>query len=144
MATPQPVIPVAGRSCGDCAMCCKLGTIQEVNKPDGQWCQHCSTRTKCDIYATRPAVCADYYCVYMLGDLSEDWRPTKSKLMVSAMLDGSLTISVDASRPDAWKKEPYFSLIRQWSGQRPVKVFVGLHGFVVRPDGIDDLGILGA
>lgn len=143
MQPTDPIIPVSGRSCGDCAMCCKLGTIQEVNKKDGEWCQHCSTRTRCDIYDTRPNVCRSYYCYYMLSDLSEDWRPTKAKLMVSAMADGAVYISVDPSRPDAWKKEPYYSMIRQWSKEASrVVVLVGLKAIAVYPDRIDELGML--
>lgn len=135
-------IPVQGRSCEGCAMCCKLGAIAEVNKPDGEWCTHCTSRTGCDIYDTRPAVCRDYYCFYMLSDLSEDWRPTKAKLMVSLMRNGSVYISVDRTRPDAWKHEPYFSMIKQWSGERRLIVMVGLMAYGVYPDRIDKLGML--
>ena len=142
MATTLPIIPVAGRSCEGCAMCCKLGTIEEVGKPDGQWCKHCSTRVKCDIYETRPFVCRDYYCAYMLSDLSEDWRPTKSKLMVSSMYDGSIYVMVDPSRPDAWKQAPYHSLIVKWSEQRRVLVFVGLKATAVYPTHVEELGMI--
>lgn len=137
-----PHIPVPGRSCGDCAMCCKLGAIKEVEKPDGEWCQHCSTRTRCDIYEARPEVCRSYFCYYMLSTLGEEWRPTKCKFMISMMLNGSVQVSVDPSRPDAWKKEPYFSSMRQWSTQARVVVLVGLHAFAIYQDRIDDLGML--
>lgn len=142
MQTAQPAIPVAGRTCGDCAMCCKLGTIAEVNKKDGEWCQHCSTRQHCDIYETRPQVCRDYYCQYMLSDLSEEWRPTTAKLMVSVMNSGAVSITVDPARPDAWKKEPYYSFIRRWATQRQTLVLVGTRVYAVYDDRIDDLGVL--
>lgn len=139
----NPPIPVAGRSCEGCAMCCKLGAIKEVEKKDGEWCQHCSTRQRCDIYTTRPEVCRTYFCYYMLSTLGEEWRPTKCKFMISMMINGSVQVSVDPARPDAWKKEPYFSSMRQWAAQRRVVVLVGLHAFAVYPDRIDDLGMLG-
>lgn len=138
----NPVIPVAGRSCEGCAMCCKLGSIKEVGKPDGQWCQHCSTRTRCDIYETRPGVCRSYYCYYMLSTMGEEWRPTTSKLMVSMLPNNLVYVSVDPSRPDAWKKEPYYSSIRQWPPKMRVVVLVGLHIYAVYHDRIDDLGML--
>jgi uncharacterized protein len=137
-----PVIPVVGRSCGTCSMCCKLGTVAEVDKPDGQWCQYCTTKKQCDIYESRPNVCRTYYCYYMLSDLGEEWKPSTAKLMVSAMANGSACITVDPDRPDAWKKEPYFSRIRQWSTQTQIIVFVGLHVIAVYPDRIDELGSL--
>ena len=137
-----PVIPIAGRSCEGCAMCCKLGAIAEVNKPDGQWCTHCTTRQSCDIYDTRPKVCRTYYCYYMLSELPEEWRPTTSKLMVSLMVGNLIYISVDPSRPDAWKKEPYFSMIRHWSSQARVVILVGLHATAIYPDNIVELGLV--
>ena len=52
-------------------------------------------------------------------------------------------ISVDASRPDAWKKEPYFSMIRQWSKEAPrVLVLVGTRAIAVYPESIEELGIV--
>ncbi len=138
----NPPIPVAGRQCGDCAMCCKLGSIKEVNKPDGQWCQHCSTRKGCDIYETRPEVCRTYYCYYMLSTLNEDWRPTTCKFMVSIMQGNLVYVTVDPSRPDAWKKEPYYSSIRNWATKKRVVVLIGLQALAVYPDRTDDLGRL--
>jgi len=138
----KPVIPVAGRSCEGCAMCCKLGTIQEVDKPDGQWCKHCSTRKRCDIYETRPGVCRSYYCYYMLSTMGEEWRPTTANLMVSLLIGNVVYVSVDPLWPEAWKKEPYFSSIRNWSLKVRVVVLIGLHALAIYPDRIDDLGLL--
>ncbi len=137
-----PVIPVAGRNCGDCAMCCKLGEIKEVGKPDGKWCQHCTTRRHCDIYDTRPTVCRTYYCFFMLSDLPEEWRPSTSRFMVSQMQNNLVYISVDPARPDAWKKEPYHARIRHWSAKARVVVLVGLHALAIYPDRVDDLGMM--
>jgi hypothetical protein len=123
-------------------MCCKLGAIAEVNKPDGKWCQHCSTRTKCDIYDMRPNVCRDYFCVYMLTDLPEEWRPTTAKFMISNMPNAVVHISVDHTRPDAWRREPYLSRFKLWAQKNRVVILVGLHIYAVYPDRIDDLGLV--
>jgi hypothetical protein len=137
MTTPFP-----GKSCNDCAMCCKLGAIPDV-KEYNVWCQHCSTKSACDIWDSRPQICSDYFCHFMLSDLGEAWRPSKCRLMISTYnnSDGpSMTISVDPSRPDAWRKEPFFANIVHWSSQCRVTVQIGYHTFAVFPDHIDDLG----
>lgn len=139
---PAPVIPVPGRTCGDCAMCCKLGAIKEVNKPDGQWCKHCSSHSKCDVYALRPDVCKVYHCHFLLSDLDESWRPSRCHLMVSALPNNLVYISVDADHPHAWQTEPYFSYIRGWANNHRVVVLVGSQIYAVYPDRIDDLGML--
>ena len=65
--------------------------------------------------------------------------------MVSIMRDQSVFISVEAARPDAWRKEPYFSMIRQWSKEAPrVVVLIGSRAIAVYPDTIEELGILDA
>jgi len=124
-------------------MCCKLGEILQVGKADGEWCRHCTTRTACDIYDTRPEVCRSYYCVYMLTDLSDDWRPTKCKFMISALPDGALVITVDKSRPDGWKNAPYIGLTREWAQTRRIVVLIGLRALAIYPDHIEELGMIG-
>ena len=139
----EPVFPVAGRNCDDCTMCCKLGAIEELNKPDGEWCPDCIPGKGCGVYETRPQICRGFHCFFLLSDLSEEWRPSHCKFMVSTLMDGAVAISVDAARPDAWKKEPYFSMIRQWSKEATrVVVFVGLRAIAVYPEKIEELGII--
>lgn len=134
-----PVIPVPGRNCGDCAMCCKLPVIPELNKPYNAWCQHCGNHQHCDIYDTRPQRCRDFFCHFMLSTLGEEWRPNKCRLMLS-VADNRMRVMVDPARPDAWRKEPYFSAIRHWSTQGEVHVMVGKITHVVFPDHIDNVG----
>ena len=75
----------------------------------------------------------------MRSDLGEEWRPSKSRLMVTAH-DDRILVMVDPARPDAWRKEPFFSGIRHWSTQIQVHVMVGKNTSIVFPDHIDDLG----
>jgi hypothetical protein len=138
-AASSPVIPVAGRTCGDCAMCCKLLVIPELDKPYNTWCTHCTNHTNCSIYDTRPQRCRDFYCHFMLSDLGEEWRPSKSRMVVTAHPDRML-VMVDPARPDAWRKAPYTTNIQHWATQAQVHVLVGKTTYVVFPDHIDDLG----
>lgn len=46
-------------------------------------CQHCSLGEGCGIYATRPNVCRDYYCLWRsLPEMDESWRPDISGIMM--------------------------------------------------------------
>ncbi|MES2984016.1 MAG: hypothetical protein V4735_02380 [Pseudomonadota bacterium] len=134
-----PTIRVAGRSCGDCAMCCKIPIIPELDKPYNTWCTHCSNHTNCSIYDTRPQRCRDFFCHFMTSTLSEEWRPSKCRLIVTAHPDRVL-VMVDPARPDAWRKEPYFSNITHWSTQTSVYVMLGAVTYAVFPDHVDALG----
>ena len=117
MSVPSksPIVP--GRNCDGCALCCMVLSIQEINKPQGKWCDHCSTRRSCDIYETRPDECRKFHCGYLtIPELDESWKPSKSKIILVAELDGNRGAAhVHPSRPDAWKKEPFYSALKEWS-----------------------------
>ncbi len=131
--------PPTYRACGDCAMCCKLLEIPPLNKPYNTWCTHCSSRTSCDIHATRPDMCRDFQCYFTLSDLGEEWRPSKSRFIISFQGE-TMVIAVDPSRPDTWRKAPYIANISHWSSQVTVHVKVGITTYVVFPDHVDDVG----
>jgi hypothetical protein len=106
----------AGRSCGECTLCCKVIGIAALDKPRGRWCQHCEAGVGCRIYERRPEECRSFDCGYLLNpNLDEHWRPSKAKLIV-AYRGGynAVSIHVDPAYPDAWRKEPYFSRIAAW------------------------------
>jgi hypothetical protein len=66
------------RECGHCAVCCKVLPIRtvELQKTSHVLCVHCRENEGCQIYATRPQVCRDYYCGWrLLPGLPENWRP---------------------------------------------------------------------
>jgi Fe-S-cluster containining protein len=113
-----PVELTTGRSCGTCMMCCKVYTIHELNKPAGRWCVHAERGCGCKIYEARPDTCRRFYCMWIVDPtLGPEWKPEKAHFVVSLDLLGyqALTISLDASRPDAWRKEPYYSTIKGWA-----------------------------
>jgi hypothetical protein len=140
---------VAGRGCGDCAFCCKLLLVRTLNKPPGKWCEFCSTKQGCDIWPTRPNECRDYYCEYLKQDwIGEEWYPLKSRMIIALMNKGEkLVINVDPQRPDAWRKEPYYSTIKRWAAGaantgRNVVIQIGQHFHVIFPNHDQDMGMV--
>ncbi len=138
---------VGGRSCEACTMCCKLLSIEALNKPRSQWCEHCDVGAGCKIYEERPSECQTFYCGYLtMAHTGDHWRPAKSKMVIALAKDASqLTVFVDPGRPDAWRKEPYYSDIKNWAraaakNQGRVVVSLGYEMIVVTPDGETNLG----
>ena len=141
---------VEGRSCEGCGLCCMVPEVHEIEKPLGTWCQHCSTRKRCDIYETRPQECRDFHCGYLtLPSIGEAWKPSKSKIILTAENDGNRVLAlVDPGRPDAWRKEPFYSQLKAWAeaaaphaGQ--VVVRINRRAIVILPGEDVDLGDVG-
>jgi hypothetical protein len=106
---------VPGRSCDDCTMCCKLLLVKELNKPDNVWCDHCTIGEGCQIYDKRPEDCRTFYCGWRLdARIPDEWWPAKSKMVVKFEI-GRIVVFLDRDRKDAWRKEPFNGLIRQWA-----------------------------
>lgn len=144
----SPIVP--GRTCGTCTLCCKLPSVEVLNKPIGKWCTHCVIGRGCLVYHTRPEECRDFYCGFMtLPQLGEEWRPSTSKLIVGIETGGnSIFVHVDPTRPDAWKSEPFYSKLREWarnavSSHGHIIVRVANRRIVILPDRDVDLGVIG-
>lgn len=138
------------RSCGDCTLCCKVMGIDALEKPRGSWCTNCDASKGCKIYETKPQECTDFQCGYITNpNLGEEWKPNHSKIIILPEDGGNrIAAHVDTSRPDAWKKEPYYSTLKEWA-RRGVPtggqfiVYVGDRVFMILPDKDVDLGIIG-
>jgi hypothetical protein len=100
-------------------MCCKLLSIAELDKPPLTWCSLCDTKAGCTAYAQRPTECRDFFCGYLLDPgLDERWKPSVCKLIVTFEPHArEILVHVDPDRPDAWRKEPYYSRIRRWAAE---------------------------
>ncbi len=137
-----------GRECGDCTLCCKVMAIEQLAKPVSAWCPHCKPGHGCRIYPERPDECHSFNCMWLVNDrLDERWRPSKSKLVLTTSDDG-IEVRCDPGFPDAWRKEPFRSEIREWavSGEThdvTVVVVIGQRMILVTPDREFDLGIVG-
>jgi hypothetical protein len=110
-------LPVTGRGCRGCTLCCKLLGVEELEKPPSVWCGSCSPRTGCKIYELRPTECRSFYCAYLLdGNLSERWKPSQARLVVAFQEHrSSVEIYVDHADPHAWRQEPFYSQIQKWA-----------------------------
>jgi hypothetical protein len=140
---------VKGRQCGTCTLCCKVMTVQEINKPNGQWCPHCLKGRGCGIYSDRPNECRTFHCGYLLlPSLGEHWFPAHSKLVLAFKPDGKeIIVHVDPGVPSAWRAEPYYSEIRNMAGNAEGTAFtvfvqIGRRVIAVFPDREVDLGVV--
>lgn len=69
------------RQCGECNLCCKLLVVEELEKPAHQWCPHVQLGVGCKIYDTKPKVCSDFKCLWLLGLVGEKQYPLKTKVV---------------------------------------------------------------
>jgi len=141
---------VPTRDCGDCTLCCKVMGIESLDKPPAIWCSHCKPAGGCAIYESRPQECRNFVCGYLRSTtLDERWKPSFCKFVLAEGEDNThLKIVVDPARPDAWKKEPYYSSFKAWAQSGPdegmkVMVAIGKRAIVILPDRDVDLGIMG-
>jgi len=123
-ASPDPANTTGaatGRVCGTCSLCCKLLPIRELEKPENTWCVHCRPAAGgCTIYADRPHSCREFACHWLISkNLGDEWAPAKARMFVHYNHDPlgnvGLYVIVDPSRPDAWRREPYWSQLKVWA-----------------------------
>jgi uncharacterized cysteine cluster protein YcgN (CxxCxxCC family) len=152
----------ATRSCDSCELCCVAPGITEFDKPPGVACDKlCGDAGRsCSIYASRPPVCRDFYCLWRITEtILPDWmRPAECGFMLAANdLDrwpAVVTVHPDPKRPDAWRTlwhQTVFSHIAErWNclvaiGQSPttsyiftpnkMRLTVADHASLIRGDG---------
>jgi len=147
MAGSMSSAATPARECGECTMCCKVMGIEELEKPAGTWCTHCTTGRGCSIYDRRPAECRAFVCAWLQSDVfGEEWKPSRCKFALWAEPGNvNLKVSVDPARPDAWRKEPYYSYFKTWVRERidrggKVVILTGKRAIAVLPDRDIDLG----
>jgi Fe-S-cluster containining protein len=111
-------------------MCCKVPRIEEISKPAYQWCQHAKPGNGgCAIYETRPDVCRDFRCGWQALDMGPHWKPTKCKMVLVRKRDRQsgerlLTVLLDASYPNAWRRAPYYQELKAQCGQIVIEIIV--------------------
>src|SRR5579871_2500808 len=132
---------VPGRGCGSCSLCCKVLPVRELDKPAGRWCIHAVPGSGCAVHAARPSACRQFFCAWRLdSNLGPEWKPDVCRFVLA--LDPAcqaLMVMVDPGRPLAWKREPYYSRLKQFSEasfRLGKKVLVDLKGdiTVMLPD----------
>lgn len=112
------------KPCGECSLCCKLIDVPGLAGV-GKWCPHCKPGTSiggCQIHDNRPEVCLGFNCFWRAESWPDEFRPDKCKVIFEA-LPGVKTIlvSIDPSRPDAWKEDGVLRAIKILQGKgRPL------------------------
>ena len=138
------------RVCGSCSLCCKLIGFAEINKPMGRWCPHRVKDHGCGIYDTRPNECRAFNCEWLTNpNFGQEWEPTRSKMIICHVRDGDtskLVFHVDPGSPLAWRREPYYSQLKQLSvnglqHNGVILINIGKRVFVILPSEEVDLGI---
>ena len=152
MLDPAALAPQTGadRTCGTCTLCCKVYDVHDLDKPAGTWCRHCKPGRGCAIHDTRPQQCRLFDCLWLTQSwLGLDWKPERSKMVLS--IDPStrfLFVQVDPGAAHAWRAEPYYRQLKQWSAaavaeRRHVIVFLNKSAIVILPDRDVPVGIMG-
>lgn len=100
--TPTP------RTCGSCTLCCKVMAVEELGKPAGKWCSICSPTEGCYAYAERPKECRDFACLWLRGEIPEEFKPDRSKAVFTrSMAFGDVPcveVRVEDERSDVWRE----------------------------------------
>lgn len=138
---------IEGRSCGGCALCCKVLSIAELAKPQGDWCWHAKIGNGCSIYPDRPSECRTFFCGYLTwSTLGDHWQPSKCKMVIVSELEGQrIAIHVEPGRPAAWREKPYYEELRQMAvagvcDNIQIVVCIKNRAIVILPDRDVDLG----
>jgi hypothetical protein len=106
------------RVCGSCSLCCKLLRIEELDKPAGGWCSHCTPgRDGCRIYDSRPGSCRSFHCTWLTDSrLGAEWRPATSKMVLQYdQSERRLSVHVDPEFSSVWRSEPYYHQLKAWT-----------------------------
>ena len=104
---------IPGKSCGTCAMCCKVLEIEHFKKPAGDWCAHCLKTGGCGIYKKRPQVCREFECLWLSErEIGPMFKPDRiaTLFMIDADTDDYLAVC-DPSDPMAWRDPFVFKFL---------------------------------
>ena len=153
LSEAEPVrVPVPGRACGDCTLCCHVVAVAELDKPPGIRCPHAQRCNGCAIYPSRPAACRDFYCEWMLSTtLGREWKPDRARFALMVTVTGHLSACVHPDFPSAWRRPAYYPTLRRWARERAadpwspwpgVDVWIGNRCIILLPDGETDLGVV--
>jgi uncharacterized protein len=127
-----------GKSCGPCTQCCAVLEIAELAKPAGPLCINCKLGAGCAIYATRPQVCRDFECEWLMSrDLSQQFRPDRIGTILMEDPDSDEYRAVCApQKPMAWRHPKVFAhLVMMAKSGRLVVAKAGLMSWRVFASG---------
>lgn len=113
---------VPGRSCGSCTLCCKVFAVPEVESPRSVLCKHCIPNKGCSIHSSRPPICREFFCNWLLIDtLGPEWQPERSKIVLQSVAVAGghqgLSVHADPDFPNNWRQPPYYPQIKAWAAK---------------------------
>lgn len=127
--------------CGTCTLCCELLVIKELDKPENRVCEHQNkAEGGCRIYGRHPASCQSFRCHWLTYPAFDDsWKPDACHFLIMQPTPQVLVACVDTDHPDAWRAEPYYSQLKQWSeatltGRGAVLAYVGADVWAIFPE----------
>ena len=89
-------------SCDDCGLCCKVLSVDEIDKPAGHWCRHIHRSEhgrSCGIYHERPDACRSFECIWLMSQsrpgqaMQPEIRPDRSHVVFC--MDASVVLAAD-------------------------------------------------
>lgn len=110
-----PLLP--DRDCGGCVECCRFIPLDlpELAKPTGELCAYCVDGAGCGVHAIRPQTCRTWFCVWRMVELSDDWRPDRSGVIVrpDGLTTGEITLYV-VRDTDFLRSDDLFRTLAGW------------------------------
>ncbi len=105
------MLPIPGKNCGSCTMCCSALEIPEFKKPAGPACSNCLAGGGCKIYLDRPQLCRDFECEWMMDrKLAANMRPDVIGTILMEDDDtGEYRAVCSPSKPLAWRNPRVFA-----------------------------------
>jgi len=102
------------RECGSCSLCCKLLSVDALNKPANTWCGGWEKDKGCTIYEDRPESCRTFECAWLqVPDMPENLKPNKVKCFIGGTTNGDTAIYVDPSFPFAYQEGAFGKFLAQ-------------------------------
>lgn len=145
----------SGRYCDSCTACCTALGVPELSKPPGARCEKLAealvqvsgvagvyehgSRWGCGVYATRPASCRQFDCLWLQGDFAVDERPNVVGVVMSLTMPVSTKpyhkqrLIAYESFPGAFDSAPARAFLRRYSANKIIFLVRGAERFVIGP-----------
>ena len=103
------------RSCGECDLCCTVLRVDALKKLGGRRCDHQREEGQgCGIYATRPAICRAYRCLWLQGGLDLSDRPDRIGAVIDlSTREGPAYLGIRQLREGTFESSPRLQQIAE-------------------------------
>jgi hypothetical protein len=140
-------------SCDGCSLCCKVLSVDEIDKPAGRWCRAIKRDDhgrSCGIHPERPGACRAFECLWLASqsrpgqEMQPELRPDRAHLVfamdfsVGGDVDPEqrvLYAHVDQDWPNAWRSPlPRLAIRTFLQRGGNVIVVIGSRRVLLRPN----------